>query len=408
MWGFGGRYYWGRRERLEKVEGIVVAFAWMSSQERHLKRYVDMYSSLGWNSLVCHSEFLNMFFPDKAASLAFDILKVLVEELKIKRCPVVFASFSGGPKACMYKVLQIIEGYHEPQQHSSDDYQLVRDCLAGYIYDSSPVDFTSDLGTRFILHPTVMKASQPPRIVSWAAHNIASGLDALFLNRFESHRAEYWQTLYASVSMKAPYLILCSEEDDLAPYQTIFNFAQRLEDLGGDVKLMKWNGSPHVGHYLHFPNEYRAAVTELLGKAAGVYCQRTRPDEEVTAVGKMNGDSCNTTPEVRKSASPSSSFQEPALAPNDHLLFSSTMDGFDYRVIGSMRDEHMEGVMQLSNSPSTIPHGVLGQILYDVSVPKNVEDWDIGSSSSSNGVLREHTRRHTSFNPIKLMRRSRL
>lgn len=146
----------------------------------------------------------------------------------------------------------------------------------------------------------------------------------------------------------------------------------------------------------------------MLGKAAGVYCQRTRPDEGVTAVDKMKGDSCNTTPEVRKAASPSSSFQEPAIAPNDHLLFSSTMDGFDYRVIGSMRDEHMDGVMQLSNSPSTIPHGVLGQILYDVSVPKNVEDWDIGSSSSSNGVLREHTRRHTSFNPIKLMRRSRL
>ncbi|KAG6591366.1 hypothetical protein SDJN02_13057, partial [Cucurbita argyrosperma subsp. argyrosperma] len=408
MWGFGGRYYWGRRERVGKVEGIVVAFAWMSSQERHLKRYVDMYSSLGWNSLVCHSEFLNMFFPDKAASLSFDILKVLVEELKIKRCPIVFASFSGGPKACMYKLLQIIEGYHEPQQHCSDGYELVRDCISGYIYDSSPVDFTSDLGTRFLLHPTVLKASQPPRIVSWLAHNIASGLDALFLNRFESHRAEYWQTLYASVSMKVPYLILCSEEDDLAPYQTVFNFAQRLEDLGGDVKLIKWNGSPHVGHYLHFPIEYRAAVTELLSKAAGVYCQRTRPDEEVTAIDKMNGDSYKTTPDVRKAASSSSRFQEPALAPSDHLYFSSIVDGFDYRGIGSMHDKHMEGVLQLPNSLSTIPHGVLGQILYDVCVPKNVEDWDIGSSSSSNNVLRAQTRRRTSFNPIKLMRRSRL
>lgn len=163
-----------------------------------------------------------------------------------------------------------------------------------------------------------------------------------------------------------------------------------------------------VGHYLHFPIEYRAAVTELLSKAAGVYCQRTRPNEEVTAVDKMNCDSCNTTPDVRKAASPSSSFRDSALAPNDHLLFSSAMDGFDYRIIESMRDEHMEGVMRLSNSPSTIPHGVLGQILYDACVPKNVEDWDIGSSSSSKGVLREHTRRHTSFNPIKLMRRSRL
>lgn len=45
----------------------------------------------------------------------------------------------------------------------------------------------------------------------------------------------------------APYLILCSEDDDLAPYQVIYNFAQRLRDLGADVKLVKWNSSPHVG-----------------------------------------------------------------------------------------------------------------------------------------------------------------
>lgn len=47
--------------------------------------------------------------------------------------------------------------------------------------------------------------------------------------------------------MKAPYLILCSENDDLAPYQVICNFAERLRELGADVKLLKWNGSPHVG-----------------------------------------------------------------------------------------------------------------------------------------------------------------
>ena len=162
-----------------------------------------------------------------------------------------------------------------------------------------------------------------------------------------------------------------------------------------------------AGHFLHFPVEYRAAVTELLNKAAGVYCQRTRPDE-VAAVDKMNCDSCNPTPDVRKAASPSSSFQEPALAPSNHLFFSSMIDGFDYRGIGSKHDEDMEGAMRLSNSPRTVPRGANGQILYDVCVPKNVEDWDIESSSSSNGVLRAHTRRHTSFNPIKLMRRSRL
>lgn len=80
-----------------------------------------------------------------------------------------------------------------------DEYRLVRDCVSGFIFDSTPVDFTSDLGTRFVLHPTVLKMSRTPPLASWIANGIASSLDALFLSRFESQRAEYWQTLYSTV-----------------------------------------------------------------------------------------------------------------------------------------------------------------------------------------------------------------
>lgn len=47
--------------------------------------------------------------------------------------------------------------------------------------------------------------------------------------------------------MGAPYLILCSESDELASYQVICNFTQRLQELGGDIKLVTMSGSPHVG-----------------------------------------------------------------------------------------------------------------------------------------------------------------
>ncbi|CAL5345469.1 unnamed protein product [Camellia sinensis] len=50
MWGLGGMYCCGRKEG-GKVEGLVVVFVWMSSQDRHLNNYVQLYSSLGWNSL---------------------------------------------------------------------------------------------------------------------------------------------------------------------------------------------------------------------------------------------------------------------------------------------------------------------------------------------------------------------
>lgn len=70
-----------------------------------------------------------------------------------------------------------------------DEYQLIRDCISGHIYDSSPVDFSSDLGSQL---------SQLPGVVSWITKAIASGLDAFFSNKFEAQRTKYWQTLYSS------------------------------------------------------------------------------------------------------------------------------------------------------------------------------------------------------------------
>ncbi|KAK6938701.1 Protein of unknown function DUF829, TMEM53 [Dillenia turbinata] len=409
MWGFGGRYYWGKRKRGGNVEGIAVVFAWMSSQDKHLKNYIDLYDSLGWNSLVCHSQFLNMFFPDKATSLAFGILDELIKELKIRPCPVVFASFSGGPKACMFKVLQIIEGMCETQV-DRDEYRLVRDCISGHIYDSSPVDFTSDLGTRFVLHPTVLKISHPPRLALWIAKGIASSLDALFLSRFESQRAEYWQTLYSSVSMGAPYLILCSENDDLAPYQVICNFAQRLQELGANVKVVKWSDSPHVGHYWYYPVDYKAAVTELLGKATVVYSQRIRQleVEKMGMEGTHNGISEQISSLRKAAVSTSHNFDRLALEPSDQFLLPSSMEYHDGRTVGSVHHERKEDLIHLPSSlPSVNAHGVLGQILFDVCVPKNVEGWDLKPSSSSVPTF-TNMRRQSTFNPIKCIRRSRL
>ncbi|RWV95023.1 hypothetical protein GW17_00042389 [Ensete ventricosum] len=146
MWWDWGRFYWGSKEGRE---GIVVVFAWLSSQERHLKPYVQLYSSFGWRSLHLSS-------------------------------------------------FQLIDQQCKGQL-DLHDYQLVKDSLCGQIYDSTPVDFTSDLGTRFVLHPSVLKRPHPPRVVSWMAKALATGLDTLFISRFEAERADYWQTLYSSV-----------------------------------------------------------------------------------------------------------------------------------------------------------------------------------------------------------------
>ncbi|XP_039127590.1 uncharacterized protein LOC120263691 isoform X2 [Dioscorea cayenensis subsp. rotundata] len=400
MWGDGGRFYWASRG----PAGIVVLFAWLSSQERNLKPYVDLYSSLGWGSLICHVDFLTLFLPEKAASLAHNLLSELVKEVKIKPLPIILASFSGGSKGCMYKVLQLIQGKCVGQP-----YQILRDCICGQIYDSSPVDFTSDLGTRFVLHPSVLKMSHPPRVVSWMAKAIASGLDTLFINRFEAQRVEYWQTLYSSVSA-GPILIFCSENDELAPYQVVYNFAQSLQELGADVKLVKWNDSPHVAHYKNHQAEYKAALTEFLSKTITVYSQSSQLKRETTGTGHGRDDISKSVCHLQKAVGSSNrSLQRFAVGPNDHFYLPSSLEYHETKDAGSVPDEQKGGLFQMQNPPGINAHSVLGQMLFDVCVPKNIEGWDIKPSKSSNNIQTfGSSRRHSPFNPIKCIRRSKL
>ncbi|KAF0894932.1 hypothetical protein E2562_004931 [Oryza meyeriana var. granulata] len=406
MW---GRHYWGGGRRPSggagggaEVGGVVVMFAWLSSQERHVRAYVELYAALGWACLVCHSEFLTLFFPDKAAMLADRVLAELVKELKVRPVPVVFASFSGGPKGCTYKVLQLIERRCEGQL-SLDEYQLVRDCLCGQMYDSSPVDFVSDLGTRFLLHPSVLKMSQPPRILSWMTRGIASGLDTLFIGKFEAQRAEYWDTLYSSVHV-GPILILCSEDDELAPCSIVQKFGRRLLELGGDVNLVKWQSSPHVGHYKHHPEEYRAAVTELLIKASMLYMSRRQLNSYAVGTSEHTDMSQSASNLHKAGTSSNDRLRRVPTDPIDHFLLPSSMEYHE-----SSNEEPKTELFNMPSVESINPHGVLGQMLYDVCVPKNVEGWDFKPSASINGRhVNSIARQHGTFNPIKCIRRSRL
>lgn len=80
-----------------------------------------------------------------------------------------------------------------------EDSRLVRSCISGQMYDSDPVEFTTDLGARFALHPSILKMPGTSKLISLFAKGFTSSLDALFLTRFGSQCSEYWETLYSSV-----------------------------------------------------------------------------------------------------------------------------------------------------------------------------------------------------------------
>lgn len=405
----GGRYYWARNEPSEEeAQGIVVIFSWSSVTDSDLDDYVALFSSLGWNSLVCVADFLNLFLPERATALAFAILNGIIEELRVRPCPLVFAAFSGGSKACLYKVYQVIEGACEAQL-SLDDTRLVRNCICGHIYDSGPVDFTSDPSALSLLHPAIRRIPGSTKLASWFGKGLTTGLDALFLTSFGSHRTDYWQTLCSSVNFGAPFLILCSENDDLAPYPAISRFAHRLEELGGSVKLVKWNSSPHLGHYKHDPFQYRIVVSMHLEQALSVYSQKIRQLGQRSSMEGMPDQISELICELQNVAVNSNeSFGRVARGPNDHFFLPSSVENSKTGEHGDLQKEPKEEPYRCSNPPSMSAHSVLGHFLFDKCVAKNIEGWDIKFSGSLNGNPIGSSQRRSPLAAMKRLRHARL
>ena len=109
---------------------------------------------------------------------------------------------------------------------------------------------------------------------------------------------------------------------------------------------------------------------------------------------------------------PSISNHQRTAATSSDRLRRSPIDPTDQFFLPSSMEYHesSEGPKpELFNMPSVESlslNGVLGQVLYDVCVPKNVEGWDLKPSASSH--MHTVARRHGSFNLMKCVRRSRL
>lgn len=283
---------------------------------------------------------------------------------------------------------------------------MIRNCISGQIYDSGPVDFTSDLGARFALHRTILKMPGSAKLAALVAKGITSSLDALFLTRFGSQSTDYWQTLLSSTNLGAPFLILCSENDDFVPFPSIYNFCQELQEAGANVKVVKWKSSPHAGHYNHYPIQYRDATKELLEESLSTFIRKIQRYGERTSMEAVHDVILDIICDLQNAAVNSNqSLQRVARGPSDYFFLPSFGD------LGSSREEGRE---RKEKSPSTFnprisAQGVLGQILFDACVPKNIEEgWDIKFSGSLNGQPYASAHRRLPLSAIKFIGRSRL
>ncbi|QHN82377.1 hypothetical protein HN51_059007 [Arachis hypogaea] len=163
------------------------------------------------------------------------------------------------------------------------------------------------------------------------------------------------------------------------------------------------------GHYKQHLIQYRAAVSNLFEKAASIYSQKLILERERTHMEGSQDEISELICDLQKVAINSNkSLRRVAVGPSDHFFMPSAAGHYNDRDSGTVQDEQKEKPVFLPSSPCISAHSVLGQFLFDVCVPKNVEGWDVKFSGTPNGRLCSSAPRHSPFSGIKRIRRSRL
>jgi hypothetical protein len=87
---------------------LVVLVAWMHAQPRHVAAYAALYRRLGAEVCAVLPPALHMWLEGRSLVLATRLADELTAELRARGArPVLLASFSGGPKACTSRLLQV-------------------------------------------------------------------------------------------------------------------------------------------------------------------------------------------------------------------------------------------------------------------------------------------------------------
>ena len=163
-----------------------------------------------------------------------------------------------------------------------------------------------------------------------------------------------------------------------------------------------------IGHYKHNPIQYRAAVTEFLERSVSIFNQKLEKLGERCGMEGMHDKIYELICDLQNAAVDSNqSLRRVAVGPNDHFFLPSSESGKESG--SSLQDEQKErrGVHLASPLPPSLnPHSVLGQVLFDVCVPKNIEGWDIKFDKRQPFTS---ARKPSSLSALKRMRkRSRL
>jgi len=245
---------------------LVVCVAWLGAQERHFRKYTQMWQAMGCPTLSIRPQTSSIVFPPLGDRQARSFLRELegVREAHAGRHMLLHV-FSNAGFLFAGTALRLSARASKQGEVASCPLELA----CGVIFDSAPARLTPDMAARGFVSAGLGKPAKGiqhsrPRSVAAATSIFKIFLNAPYIAARSDEVWEAWRT----TAPLCPQLYMYSTDDVLIPQNEIRSFQESQRERGVDVRERIWTDSAHCEHYRRYPEEYVSQLKEFVHLAS--------------------------------------------------------------------------------------------------------------------------------------------
>ncbi|KAH8390070.1 hypothetical protein KR200_006335 [Drosophila serrata] len=218
---------------------LVLMMAWLMAKQKHLKKYAQIYTEMGFDVMVVHITPWQLLWPVKGTQVvAAETLRFLENNKSYE--PIVMHGFSVGAYQLGEIMLQM--------SRDMDRYGSILDRFVCQVWDSAADITEIPVGVPKSIFPKNERMQSALR--NYTLYHLKT-----FHNQATIHYMRSSQ-MFHSTLLKAPALFFVSDNDPIGPPSS--NQAVRDNWERADIKctFKRWERSQHAAHYIKHRDEY--------------------------------------------------------------------------------------------------------------------------------------------------------
>ncbi|XP_014090262.1 uncharacterized protein l(2)k09913 isoform X2 [Bactrocera oleae] len=232
---------------------LVLMMAWLMAKQKHLKKYAQIYTEMGFDVMIVHVTPWQLLWPVKGTQVvAADTLKFL--DNNGSYTPIVVHGFSVGAYQLGEVMLQM--------SRNKERYAGILDRIVCQIWDSAADITEIPVGVPKSLFP------KNPRMQSALRNYILYHMKT-FHNQATIHYMRSSQ-MFHSTLIKQPALFFVSQNDSIGPPSSNHAVRENWERANIKCTFKCWEHSQHAAHFMRHREEYLGCLLKHLETSGAI------------------------------------------------------------------------------------------------------------------------------------------